>query len=1302
MFNRGEVKYQARQQLKGEYWPALLATLITFFFASSFPLENGIPFTAYDLSLFLLNLMFDLSEREMLTFVLLLVSSTFIGSPLLVGRARYFLSAAQTQWCLGDLLYPFKTKKYWTIVATMLVYGLILLASFLIPLGIGFFFATAATNFRGTMIFFGLIASAISLYFIYNYRFIPYILASDAKVKTREALEQSRYLVHEKKVMLFFFDFSFLGWYIIGSIFFGVGIFLVIPYHLAATARLYLELTKKKEDAPEKRTYPLEDSITEKDNMTGEDNRTEEDNKTEEDNNAEEKNKAEEGKSTLLCKSGIILLLIILILGLNKGFSPMVVNAQENVIFIGDYAALLEEVEAGASSIVVDDDIFLENPITITHDITFTGTGTLYVVGDFWHFIVEPGATLTIDGGLTLYGGGGLVTQDNPNGSLGGGIFVNGGTFILSKGKLLSINPFLFIDDDNREQLLGAITVSSGGQFYMNDGLISNSDGHGVLVLEGSLFTMDGGEISNSNARGVVIKEDGEFVLNDGSIANNNGGLLIQNEGVAHIYGGVIEQNGGDEVKRHLPGLLSHHHTVNLTGRGGGIRMDDTDTVLNLHGGVFSRNTAYEGGGIFSHGTINMFGGTITNNMVTHRGGGIHSSGTLNMHGGEITHNLAYSDRRGGGGGIFVRGRFNLFEGTISHNKAGHSGAGIFVNQGQIRIHGGEIVYNQPVSEEGWFRGGGITLNNYGSLHMVGGTIRANAASSGGGINIERSSAVVIHGGGIIENHAHNGGGGGIILSDFDTYLAITGGVISGNIASGSGGAISTGWSIINTAITITGGELTYNTAYHHGGAIYVERNHMLIIGPEVIFRGNIASNNHNIGLVAGRERYPSLMWYGDNSLPGTHLLNNYDVNYEGRWQPSTWQLHLIIVSLTMVLMAVSGLIFHRKKRKSLLTALALLLFFICLPATYASAEEQVVVTDENSLREAIAGSSATIIVDNVILLGDVIEIDSPVTLSGSGALKVSDNHRHFHILEDGKLILEGTLTLTRADGYTGVGGGVRVEGVLEMNGGEISGNYAEAWPTTGDQDFGMKSSGGGVSVHLSGTFSMNDGSIRNNVAASGGGVNVGGSFFMNGGSIVDNVAYRGGGVFLWFGEFHLNDGVIGYNRAYWFGGGVAIIEDYVTMTMNGGEITLNHADDLGGGIYSHGGLLGLFGGGSSIRIVDGTITDNSAGIMGGGLHLALTHVRLEGGEIINNQASGHGGIYSCFFVENTLYTGANVIISNNSPINAHEQPEPVSLHTRIITPDAFRFVFLVVVAVVGTFHTIKRRKIMSHTIAEN
>lgn len=83
----------------------------------------------------------------------------------------------------------------------------------------------------------------------YSYAMAFYI-KQEKDNKDMEAVEcitESRHMMDGHKWQLFCLDFSFLGWYILGALCLGVGVFFVTPYHETARANFYEAL--KAEDA---------------------------------------------------------------------------------------------------------------------------------------------------------------------------------------------------------------------------------------------------------------------------------------------------------------------------------------------------------------------------------------------------------------------------------------------------------------------------------------------------------------------------------------------------------------------------------------------------------------------------------------------------------------------------------------------------------------------------------------------------------------------------------------------------------------------------------------------------------------------------------------------------------------------------------------------------------------------------------------------------------------------------------------------------------------------------------------------
>ena len=198
---------------------------------------------------------------------------------------------------------------------------------------------------------------------------------------------------------------------------------------------------------------------------------------------------------------------------------------------------------------------------------------------------------------------------------------------------------------------------------------------------------------------------------------------------------------------------------------------------------------------------------------------------------------------------------------------------------------------------------------------------------------------------------------------------------------------------------------------------------------------------------------------------------------------------------------------------------------------------------------------------------GGTLTLGNNITLQGR-----SSNNASLVLLNGGNLVMNTgskivNNAIIRSDEYIAQGGGVySLSGTFTMNGGTISGNR--------------------VQINRSSGYS-------NSVGARGGGVHVVGRFIMNGGTITNNTAYSeyfecaGGGVYVdTDGSFTLTNGTISNNYAeskavvtnpYAYGGGVAVWGNGI-LTMQGGTISGNNATTsaglltttyaYGGGIY--------------------------------------------------------------------------------------------------------------------------------------
>jgi len=81
----------------------------------------------------------------------------------------------------------------------------------------------------------------------YSYAMSSYIMAEDPEIGPSIALQLSKEMMNGHKFELFCLHLSFIGWEILGQLFFGIGMAAVLPYKNAAEAAFYLNITGQME-----------------------------------------------------------------------------------------------------------------------------------------------------------------------------------------------------------------------------------------------------------------------------------------------------------------------------------------------------------------------------------------------------------------------------------------------------------------------------------------------------------------------------------------------------------------------------------------------------------------------------------------------------------------------------------------------------------------------------------------------------------------------------------------------------------------------------------------------------------------------------------------------------------------------------------------------------------------------------------------------------------------------------------------------------------------------------------------------
>ena len=224
MWNRQQVKEQAKQIMKRNYWKMFVVTLIasTLTGEKTTIIERVQDFASnnisYDTSpiFYSSNFQYIFYSFISIASILGILYTIFIGNVIVVGKNRYFIKNHVENPELGEIFSGFKGN-YLNVVKIMFLMDLktlLWLFLFIVP---------------------GIIKA-------YEYSMIPYLLAENPNLSADEAFSLSKQMTTGQKADLFVLDLSFIGWIILGLICCGIGILFVIPYPQATRAEVYLIL----------------------------------------------------------------------------------------------------------------------------------------------------------------------------------------------------------------------------------------------------------------------------------------------------------------------------------------------------------------------------------------------------------------------------------------------------------------------------------------------------------------------------------------------------------------------------------------------------------------------------------------------------------------------------------------------------------------------------------------------------------------------------------------------------------------------------------------------------------------------------------------------------------------------------------------------------------------------------------------------------------------------------------------------------------------------------------------------------
>ena len=834
------------------------------------------------------------------------------------------------------------------------------------------------------------------------------------------------------------------------------------------------------------------------------------------------------------------------------------------------------------NSLTINDNVNYSGDITVTDgtvnanaenaDLTISGAlsnnGTLNINSSAGQKVIQSGS-VTGTGTISKTGEGDYTVTSDGSGFSGQFTQSAGSTIFDGAGSKTYQN--ITIND-------GGLTITNGAQAQTGNITINNSSSQFTVsgsgtVIEDTVNLALGG-VTNVSAGAEINLNTGDSLsgvfTNDGGVVNinnftNKTGSYTQNTGETTVTGNFAINNDADSITGGKLNIGTDAKTGTVNQSAGtisaGAEVDITaNGTLNISGGSTSLNT-----GDKWEGTVNLSGGSLSVSDIT-------NGGKLDATGGNLTLDSTGTLNIGTGSQITnavnadLSGKVNIDGGSVSLN-TGDTWAG------DTTLTSGSLTVNN-ITNSGKLdaTGGNLTLGSTGTLNIGTGSQITDAvnANLSGKVNID---------------------GGSVSLNTGDTWAGDT------TLSSGS----LTVNNITNSGkLDATGGNLTLGST----GTLNIGTGSQITDAVNADLSGKVNINGGSVSLNTGDT------WAGDTTLSSGSLTVN-NITNSGKLNATGGDLTL----------GSSGTL------------------NIGTGSQIAAA-----VNADLSGKVDIDGGSVS------LNTGDTWSGDTTLT---SGSLTVND------ISNSGKLDATGGNLTLGSTGTLNIGTGSQVTDAVKANiggsvyidGGSVSLNSGDTWTgkislsngslTVNDitNSGTLDATGGDLTLGATGTLNIGTGSqIANAVNADlSGKVNInGGSVFVNTGdnwsgdttlssgslTVSDNT--NGGKLNATGGNLTLDStGTLNIGAGSAIAGAVkAEINGNVDIT-NGGSVTLNQGDTLGG-------TIGLGDGG--IFTVDGIALDASGG-----------KVTQTGGALnINNGAK--------FTTDNSL-TGGTVTVNSSSEL---------------------------------------------------
>lgn len=209
-----ELKTTAKENLDGKWLTAIAVTFVAWLLVEAFTYRNG---GNSSIRFVIENGSFVRAGNQNSSFNnLMSIVGFIIGGPVYFGVASYFLKLARHEPTeFSEMFSGFRLFKTNFVLNFFIIIFTVLWTLLLIVPGI--------------------IASI-------KYTMAYYILNDNSGIGALEAIRRSKEMMDGHKMRFFQMWLSFLGWFILGLVTFGLGMLYAVPYYRAAKANFYLDL----------------------------------------------------------------------------------------------------------------------------------------------------------------------------------------------------------------------------------------------------------------------------------------------------------------------------------------------------------------------------------------------------------------------------------------------------------------------------------------------------------------------------------------------------------------------------------------------------------------------------------------------------------------------------------------------------------------------------------------------------------------------------------------------------------------------------------------------------------------------------------------------------------------------------------------------------------------------------------------------------------------------------------------------------------------------------------------------------